>query len=161
MKTILAVLFALVLALPAFAQMHGSPGKEHAPGQGHMEQVGPMDGMGGDMMEMCLEHADDLGLNPEQVRKINAIHREMKKKQIRFKADWKLAEMDLKEILEVRDFDMKRAMAAVQKISDLKTSHRLDMLKSVKDLRLTLTDEQFQEMRKMMMAHGGCRGCGR
>ena len=111
--------------------------------------MGNMDRMG-DMMGMCLEHADKIGLTDEQIKKITPIHREMQKKQIRFKADLKIAEIELMEIMEVKDFDLEKATAAVKKIADMKTAHHLEMLKSMKEVRSILTDEQFQKMKKMM-----------
>ena len=148
-KLVLSLLLTVVFALPAFAQMMDMPMKEHMEGHGQMMGAGGMDRMG-DMMGMCLEHAAKIGLTDEQIKKITPIHREMQKKQARFKADVKIAEIDLMEIMEVKDFDLEKASAAVKKIADIKTAHHLDMLKSMKEVRTVLTDEQFQKMKKMM-----------
>jgi Spy/CpxP family protein refolding chaperone len=153
MNVLLTMCMALVLASPAFAQMKDMP-MEHR-GPGHMDMCnmctmhGPGDGMG-DMMSKCLEHADKLGLSEEQINKIKPIHREMHKKQIRFKADLEIAEIELKEIMEVKDFDLEKATAGVKKIEEIKTAQHLEMLKSMKDVRSILTDEQFKKMHKMM-----------
>jgi len=147
-RLVLSLLLTVVFALPAFAQMMDMPMKGHMEGHGQMMGA-DMDRMG-DMMGMCLEHADKIGLTAEQVNKITPIHREMQKKQIRFKADLKIAEIELKEIMEVKDFDMEKASYAVKKIADIKTAHHLEMLKSMKEVRTILTDEQFQKMKKMM-----------
>ena len=147
-KLVLSLLLTVLIALPAFAQMD-MPMKEHMEGHGQMMGAGGMDRMG-DMMGMCLEHAAKIGLTDEQIKKITPIHREMQKKQARFKADVKIAEIDLMEIMEVKDFDLEKASAGVKKIADIKTAHHLDMLKSMKEVRSVLTDEQFQKMKKMM-----------
>ncbi|HEY5996616.1 MAG TPA: hypothetical protein VIU29_06310, partial [Candidatus Deferrimicrobiaceae bacterium] len=80
-----AALLGIAAPAPAPAQMHdmGMMG----PGEGH----GPMMGMGdmdrmGEMMGMCLEHADRIGLTEEQVAKMKPGHNEMQKKQARFGA---------------------------------------------------------------------------
>jgi Spy/CpxP family protein refolding chaperone len=148
-RIVLSLLLTVVFALPAFAQMMDMPMKENMEGHGQMMGSGDMERMG-DMMGMCLEHADQIGLTAEQVNKITPIHREMQKKQIRFKAELKIAEIELKEVMEVKDFDMEKASYAVKKIADMKTAHHLEMLKSMKEVRSTLTDEQFQKMKKMM-----------
>jgi Spy/CpxP family protein refolding chaperone len=149
MKRIVASLFlTAVFAAPAFSQMD-MPMKEHMEGHGHMMEMGGMDRMG-TMMGMCLENADKIGLTDEQVKKLTPIHREMEKKHARFKADLKIAEIELMEIMEVKDFDLVKANAAVKKISDLKTTHHLEMLKSMKEARSIMTDAQFQKMKKMM-----------
>ena len=108
-----------------------------------------MDKMG-DMMGMCIEHADKMGLTDDQIMKMKPMHSEMQKKQARFKADLKIAEIELMEIMEVKDFDLEKAGAAVKKIAEIKTAHHLEMLKAMKEMRTILTDEQFKKMKKMM-----------
>jgi len=78
------------------------------------------------------------------------VHREMQKKDARFKADLKIAEIELMEIMEVKDFDIEQAGSAVKKIAEIKTAHHLEMLKAMKEIRTILTDEQFKKMKKMM-----------
>jgi Spy/CpxP family protein refolding chaperone len=109
-----------------------------------------MDKMG-DMAGMCIEHADMMGLTDDQIMKMKPIHREMQKKQARFKADQKIAEIELMEIMDVKDFDLEKASSAVKKIAEIKTAHQLEMLKAMKEMRTLLTDEQFKKMKKKMM----------
>ena len=117
-------------------------------------EMGNMDKMG-DMMGMCIEHADKMGLTDDQIAKMKPLHREMQKKQARFKADRKIAEIELMEIMEVKDFDLEKASAAVKKIEEIKTAHHLEMLKAMKEMRTILTDEQFKKMKKMMSMKTG------
>jgi Spy/CpxP family protein refolding chaperone len=151
-KLLLALLVTLATTLPAYAQMDGMPMHDHAghghEGQGPMMEMGGMDHMG-DMMGSCLDNADKIGLSDEQVKKLTPLHREMKKKMVRDKADIKIAELELKEIMEVKDFDLDKAIAATKKIADLKSAHHIEMLKSMKEVRSTLTEEQFQKMKKL------------
>jgi Spy/CpxP family protein refolding chaperone len=156
-RTLLALLMTTVFAVPAFAQMDGMEGKGHKDGHGPKMEMGNLDQMG-DMVDMCAQHADKLGLTDEQGARFKAIHRTLEKKQVRARADQKIAQIELMEILEVKDFDIDKANAAVQKISDIRTTQHLEMLKSMKDVRSMLTDEQFQKMKKMMpmmMDHKG------
>jgi Spy/CpxP family protein refolding chaperone len=151
-KVLLTVCLAVVFATPAFAQMN-MPMGEHMEGHhGHMESCN-MDRAGeemGDMMHKCLEHADKLGLTEEQTIKIKPIHREMQKKQARYMADLKIAQIEMMEIMEVKDFDLEKAAAQVKKIADIKTTHHIEMLKSMKEVHSILTDEQFKKLKKMM-----------
>ena len=154
MKVFLAVLLTLGFALPAFAHMDmDGQGEGHGHGM-EMCSMCRMDGMDnmGDMMEGCLTRADKIGLTEEQISKIKTIHLEMEKKQVRFKADLGIAQIELREIMGVKDFDLDKASAQVRKIEDIKTAHRLEMLKSMKEVRSILTDEQFKKMKSMM--HG-------
>ncbi len=149
-----AAMAVLTLPAPAFAQMRDMPMKD-MPMMQHREGHGPMMGMGhmdrmDEMMGMCLEHAEKMGLTGEQIKKLKPLHREMEKKQARFQADRKIAEIDLMEIMEVKDFDLDKADAAVKKLAGIKTAHHLDMLKTMKEVRSVLTDEQFRKMKGMM-----------
>ena len=144
-KIALSLLLTVVFAVPAFSQMTDMPVKGH----GQMMEMGNMDKMG-DMAGMCIEHADMLGLTDDQITKMKPIHREMQKKQARFKADLKIAEIELMEIMDVKDFDLEKASAAVKKIAEIKTAHQLEMLKAMKEMRTILTDEQFKKMKKIM-----------
>ncbi len=148
-KIVLSLLLTVVFAVPAFSQMKDMPMKEHKGGHGQMMEMGNMDKMG-DMMGMCIAHADMMGLTDDQVMKMKPIHREMQKKQARFKADMKIAEIELMEIMEVKDFNMEKASSAVKKIAQIRTANHLEMLKAMKEMRTILTDEQFKKMKKMM-----------
>lgn len=146
-----AVLALLTFSVPvAFsAEMKHMSRMEHKAGHGQMMGNEGMDGMG-DMMGMCLKHADKIGLSDEQISKLKPLHREMQKKQARFKADLKIAEIDLMEIMEVKDFDLELAKSAIKKCAELKTAHHLEMVTVMKEVRTILTDDQFKKMKKMM-----------
>ena len=154
MMAAVAVL-AFSVPVPAFSQMKDMPMKGHGEGHGQMMGMGHMDMMG-DMMGMCIQHAEMMGLTDDQIAKMKPLHSEMQKKQARFKADLKIAEIELMDILEVKDFDLEKANAAVKKITEIKTAHKLEMLKTMKEMRTIMTDEQFKKMKKMMpMGMGG------
>ncbi|HEY3490204.1 MAG TPA: hypothetical protein VGK27_08810 [Candidatus Deferrimicrobiaceae bacterium] len=144
-------LLAMCAAAPVLSAMRDMP--MMPPGGGHMPMMGMenMDKMD-EMMGMCLQNADKIGLTEDQIAKIKPLHNEMRKKQVRYKADQKIAEIEMTEIMDVKDFDLEKANAAVRKIADLKTAHQMDMLKSMKEIRANLTDDQFKKMQKMMMS---------
>lgn len=142
-------LLVISVPVPAFSQMRDMSTKEHGEGPGHMMEMGNMDKMG-DMMEMYIEHADTMGFTDAQIMKMKPLHNEMKKKQTRFKADLKIAELELMEIMEVKDFNLEKAGAALKKIAEIKTDHHLEMLTAMKGIRSILTDEQFKNMKAMM-----------
>ena len=148
---IVAAMTLMVFGIPgpAFSQMKDMSMKGHGEGHGQMMGMGTMEKMG-DMMGMCMQHADMMGLTDDQILKMKPMHSEMQKKQARFQADLKIAEIELMDILEVKDFDLEKASAAVKKIEDIKTAHHLEMLKAMKEMRTILTAEQFKKMKKMM-----------
>jgi len=154
-KIVISLLLTVVFAVPAFSQMKDMSMMGHGGGHGQTMEMGKMDKMG-DMMGMCIEHAEMMGLTDEQIVKIKHVHREMQKKQARFKADLKIAKIELMEIMEVKDFDLEKARSSVKKMGEIKTAHHLEMLKAMKEMWAILTDEQFKKMKKMMsMKMGG------
>jgi Spy/CpxP family protein refolding chaperone len=148
-KTLLALMLTAIFAVPAFAQMDDMGKKGHKEGHGPQMEMCHMDKMG-EMMGSCLKHADKLGLSEDQLTQLKVIHRAMEKNQARFQADLKIAQIDQMEIMDVKDFDLEKASAGVQKISDLQKTYHLEMLKSMKAAHAILTDEQFKKMKKMM-----------
>jgi Spy/CpxP family protein refolding chaperone len=148
-RIVLALLLTVFLAVPAFSQMMDMPMMEHGDGPGMMGGMGG-EGMMGDMMGMCLKHAEMMGLTDDQMNKMKPVHFEMQKKQARHNADLKIAKIELMEIMEVKDFDLEKATAGAKKIEGIKTAHHLEMFKAMKEMRAVLTDEQFKKMKKMM-----------
>lgn len=145
MMVAVVALMAFNAPVTAFAQMKAATTNEH----GSMMDQCHVDKMSS-MMDMCVEHAEKLGLTDEQLTKMKPIHREMQKKMVQGKADVKVAELELKEILEVKDFDLEKANASVRKISELLTAQHLEMIKTMKEVRSILTEDQFKKMEKMM-----------
>jgi Spy/CpxP family protein refolding chaperone len=148
-RILLSLLLTVVFAVPAFSQRMDKSMMGQKDGRGQMMEMGNMDKMG-NMMGMCIEQADKMGLTDDQIIKMKPLHREMQKKQAQFKADLRIAEIELMEIMEVKDFDLEKASIAVKKIAEIKTTYNLEMLKSMKEMRAVLTDEQFKKMKKMM-----------
>lgn len=147
-RIVLALLLTVFFAVPAFSQMMGMPMMEHRDGPGMMGDMGDW-GMMGDM-GLCLKHAERMGLTDDQINKIKPVHFEMQKQQARYRADLKIAMIELMEIMEVKDFDLEKATAGVKKIEGIKTAHHLEMFKAMKEIRINLTDEQFKNMKRMM-----------
>src|SRR5450631_1050152 len=158
-RLLLTLLLTATFAVPAFAQMKDKPKKQckdcnlQKPEMGKMD-MGHMDMMG-DMMGMCIKNADKIGLSEEQKKKITTLHLEMQKKQIRFQADLKIAQLEMKEIMEPKDFDIEKAIAMSKNIEDLKMAHHLDMLKAMKEVRAVFTEEQYKKMKALMPMNMG------
>ena len=144
-----AALLALSGPVPAFSQMMDKSMKEHRGRHGQMMEMGCMDMMD-DMMGKCIEHSEKIGLTDDQILKMKPIQGEMQKNKALFKADMKIAKRELMAIMEVKNFDLEKASSSVKKIAEMKTAHRLEMLKAMKEMRTILTDEQFTKMKNMM-----------
>lgn len=121
----------------------------------HDQRMGMGIGMMGDHMDemvgACLANADRLKLSDDQIEKLRPLHREMQKKQAKFRAEIKVAELELAEVMDVKDFDIEKAEAITKRISDLRLEHHRELLKLMKEVRAILTVEQFEKMKKMKM----------
>ncbi len=169
LSLMLAVMSILALAVPVSAMDMSKGEHQEKPGQMMgMDHGGRMDrdhgnrmdrdhgGRMGNMMGMCLEHAEEMGLTETQIAKMKATHRDIQRIQAKNEADRKIAEIDLKEVMEVKDFNLDLAGSLTRRIADTKTADRLEMLKGMKEMRSMLSDEQFKTMQKMMpMRMGG------
>lgn len=155
LKALLAVVLIAGLAEPALAQMQSSMGTQKGMQHRHMQMSGmSMEGQG-EMGGSCLDYADKIGLTDEQLDKLTPIHREMEKKGIQYRADLRIAQIELQEIMEVKDFDLEKADLQVKKIEALRASHHLEMLKLMKEAHSVLTDDQFKKMKRLMRKNIG------
>jgi Spy/CpxP family protein refolding chaperone len=144
-----AAFVSLSISVPAFSQTKDIPMKERMEGHRQMMEMGNVDKMG-DIVGLCIEHADEIGLTDDQIIKMKSVQSEMQKKYAQLKVNLKIAETEFMEIMDVKDFDLKNANSAVKKIAGIKTAHDLEMLKAMKEMRTILTDEQFNKMKKML-----------
>lgn len=142
-----AAMVAIGLATPSYADdMTMNPhqmGRESMMKMDHMDKMDQMSGM-------CIEHASEMGLTNDQIVKLKPLHNQMMKKHAQFTADKKIAEIEMMEIMEVKDFDLEKANRAVKKISDAKAANQMQMLKDMKVIRNLLTEDQFSKMKQMM-----------
>ena len=143
-------MLAFSVPVPAFSQIRDMSGmNERRAGHGQMLEMDHMDMMA-EMPGMCIDHAEKVGLGDDQLRKMKPAHIEMQKRHARFKADLKIAEIELMEIMDVKDFDLEKANLAVKKIAEIKSAHHLENLKAMKEMRTILTDDQYKKMKKLM-----------
>lgn len=154
-RLLLLVAGALLVFTPVHAEPTGMGMMGRGAGYGFMG-MGGMDAMA-DNMGTCLANADKIGLTPDQVAKLTPLHREMQKKQIRFQADMKLAEMEKAEILEVKDFDLEKAKALVKKIADMKSAHHQEMLQLMHEVRGIFTEDQFKRLQALKPVKPGSK----
>jgi len=180
MKRVLAVMFfgmVMVLSSAAFADregcgcgMMGGGMTEH---RGMMEHHGMMGGErrehGGMMGEMMEEHhhmmqmmMTTLGLDEKQKETIKGIKHRTMKEMIRKKADIKIAEIELKELMGKDPVDMKAVEAKMKQVEGLRTDMHMTFIKAREEVNGQLTAEQKKKMKEMMERHRtmGGTGCG-
>ena len=101
----------------------------------------------GAVMGRNIKHAENLALTEDQIMKIMPVHNQMQKKEAKFKADLKLAQVELTENA-LKKPDQVRSNSAVTNIADIKEAHHVQLLKALKEMRIVLTDEQLRKMEK-------------
>lgn len=156
----LVVLFALglaaVVAVDAGAAMHGK--KKHG-------------GMGAGMTDCRMDEGNpmlmklmSLGLDDRQKEQVQAVHMNMRKNDIRGRADIAVAEIELREILLRDPVDLNAAEAKLKHIESLKTALHFGRIKAHEEVKAILTPAQKKKLGPMMMGMGhdgrGGMGCG-
>ncbi|HSB67854.1 MAG TPA: periplasmic heavy metal sensor [Candidatus Methylomirabilis sp.] len=160
----LAAVTALALALPASAQMMGQTGQGGQMGgmmQGGMMGGGMMghgmrEGRGdrmmsheGPLLTMMLEHAQELGLNPEQEKKLRDLRTEFAKESVRRTAEARVAEIELDSLLEQDQWDLAKIEPKVKQVAALRGDLRLARIKTLAAGRAVLTPDQLQKFRQV------------
>lgn len=131
----------------SMSQMKGMMGE----GMDEMMGAGKMGMMG--MLEQRMVHmfyldrADELGLSPEQISKLKALHSDCRKDNIRNVAEAKIARLDLADLLPRNNWALKDAEPLVRKVQKLEGDIQVRHLKALSDARKVLTTEQQQKAR--------------
>jgi Spy/CpxP family protein refolding chaperone len=153
---------------PTFAQTgSGMPGdreRRHGergmmPGEGRMRPDMMMKGPHGDLLspEMMREA---LGLNDEQVQKLRQLRSDYEKETIRKHADLRVAQLELKDLLEQKNIDMSQVEKKIRQTEGLRSDLMLFRVKSLMKAKDFLSAEQFDRLRKMTLAMAAHRGGG-
>ena len=143
-------------------------------GQGMMQCGQPMMGQGmmGGMMGMgrermgrhkqwfqygvtlMLRNADKLGLNDEQIKKLDNIKRKYSKDIIKQDAEMKIAEIDLGALLKESEINLSEVKEALKKVESTETQIRYLRIMAFVEARKILTDEQKNSLKKLMEMRG-------
>ena len=92
-----------------------------------------------------LDRIDELGLSTEQVAELKTIRSECRGDNIRQAAEAKITRLELMEILEAPDWDLKQVEPLVRKSQQQETDMQIRHLKAMQDARKVLTAEQREK----------------
>ena len=173
---VLVTALAVAFVAPAWAGMMS----ERLPA-GHASGVGPggMGGMrgGGGMMTpghrmmghegplltMMLHHSQDLGLSPDQEKKLRDLRTEFAKESVRRTAEIRVAQIELDALLEQEQWAVAQIEPKVKQITALEGDLRVARLKTLAAGRALLTPEQLEKLKQVghhMRSMGGPDGMG-
>ncbi len=95
-----------------------------------------------------------LGLDDAQWKKFNELRREYRKKSITLQAKIDIAEVELEELADNTDINMKKISAKIKEIASLNAALRIHRYQALADMRGFIDAEQFDTFRWMAMKMG-------
>lgn len=107
-------------------------------------------GGGADMSEMM----GTLGLDDAQWKKFNNLRRSYRRDTIQIQARIDVAEVDLEELADNTNPDMKKIEAKIRDIANLQAELRVYRYRALAEMRSFISPEQFDTFRWMAMKQG-------
>jgi Spy/CpxP family protein refolding chaperone len=154
LAAIVAAVSILALATLAYGEMGG-----RGMGPGMMYGCG-MDGMMMDAEHHMSEIVKGLNLDDQQKAFMGEIKSRMMKETIRRKADMRIAQIELKDLLMQDTVDMKAVEAKVKQLEMMRTEMQLSHIKAMEECKAKLTPDQRKKFREMMEAEPMMEGMG-
>jgi hypothetical protein len=102
------------------------------------------------MISIMLRNRDRLGLSADQVSKLEQLRTDFEKASIRHEADLRIAEMDLRTLLEAPSVDMKKVEAKVREIERSRADLRLARIRTIEKGKEELSAEQRNKFQELM-----------
>jgi len=185
-RMLLTAALGIALTLPASAQMMGPMGHPEGGGMGMMGggMMGPGMGPGmgggpggrdmsheGPVITIMLDHQQEIGLSPEQEKRLRDLRTEFSKESTRRTADIRVAEIELDALLEQEKWDLSKIEPKVKQIATLQGDLRLARIRTLEAGRAVLTSAQLEKLKQVghrmrgmggpgMMGPGGGMGPG-
>ena len=150
----LAALLTWIVCVPTDVQAEPRPGTMRGD---HQTRAGAVHDFVGHALHRLLRHQKDLGLSQEQRAKIKAIATDYTKSRIREEADLKLAEVDVRTLVQNEKADLAAIETAMKKSESTRTALRLDGVKALRAAAAVLTSEQVEKWRAIRMERLGER----
>jgi Spy/CpxP family protein refolding chaperone len=101
-----------------------------------------------------------LGLSDEQVKQLTQIFSQVVKSRIKQRADLRIAEFELGELIEAEPVDLGRVESQLKAIEGLRTTLRLTLIKAHEQAKGILTPEQRQKLEQWHDRMAGMMGPG-
>jgi Spy/CpxP family protein refolding chaperone len=115
------------------------------------------------LITIMLHHRAELGLNPEQVGRLETLRADFAREAIRRDADIRIAELDLTGLLEREPLEFSKVEAKVREVSQLRGELRIARLRAIEQGKAVLTAEQRTRLQTVLssgMHHGPGGGPG-
>lgn len=111
------------------------------------------------LITIMLHHRADLGLTPEQVKKLDALRADFAREAARKGAEIRVAEIDLTQLQAADPVDMGQVEAKVKEIAGKRAELRLARIRTIEQGKALLTAEQREKLKGIVEGQGP-RGMG-
>jgi len=143
----LTMVAVLALVSVSFAQPRGG-----FPGAGFGLAVGQPG-----YVNALIRFANNIGLTADQVAKLKSIASSFEKESAKAGADLRVANVELREMLDRKDANIADIEAKVKQVESLESSLMLSMIKAQIEARNLLTDEQLNKLGSLRGGRIGLR----
>jgi periplasmic protein CpxP/Spy len=99
---------------------------------------------------LMLQNREKLGLSSDQVKRLEQLKTDFQKESIRRDADVRVAEMDLKSLLEAQPVDMAKVEAKVREVERGRADIRLARIRAIEKAKELLTADQRKKLQEIM-----------
>lgn len=138
-----ATLIVAVTVLTGLAD-EGHGGMKRGQMQGGQDQ-GEQDEHSGHYLKHLLKHAKEIGLTPEQIKRLKSMQLDFKRTQARTEADIKIAGLELHALLEEEQADLSPIEGKVDQLKKVEGTLLLAAIKSKREAMTLLTPEQREK----------------
>ena len=153
-KKVMVMLTVVLAAMLALTTVALAAGRGKA--QGHGMGMGIGTGMQTGQKELAgmerflndPEFIEKVGLTDDQIEKLTSIRTETSKAQIRNKAELQIIRIDLQDLLQQDNPDLKKIDAKLDEIGRLEVQLKKDMIHSFIEAKSVLTDEQIEKIQE-------------
>ncbi len=152
---------ALVLATlsPAWAVPPGPLGPGMGPGGG----MGPHGGLHGREIidpEMIEHVAGELGVDAKVIGQIKTLTYDANKEAIDIRADMQRAHLELRQLMDEPQPDLKKVMKQVEVVGGIETKLRKNRVQLMLSVHALLTPDQRSKLKGILASRRGPRGMG-
>lgn len=170
----IGILLFSLLVVPAHAQMFdhsgmdmGKSGSKEKMGHGKSKEGYGMKKYSGSPFDIDM-FKDHLDLSEDQVKKLKKVRLDYRKALIMRKAELRVLELELWELIDVKDLNMGKIEKKLKEVHNLKGDIMLYRIRTLNGTKKVLSDEQYAKFRKMgfrsmrqkMGRHGMSGGMG-
>jgi len=98
------------------------------------------------VITQMLSHKDELGLSPDQVRKLEHLRDDFQRQSIRNDADLRIVELDIAGLLEREPVEMAKLEGKIREAEKFRADIRIARIRAIEQARAMLTTDQKKKL---------------